>query len=340
MGDKARTLDLKGTELIFVTFLHHGSGGLTSIYQDDKQNKYVLKSTLGEDATHEAVLNQRINRLHDHTKDTASEHLLLTYVEGEDIDRVIAKHLGEPPIDGIGCACFEPSYLTKPYGSFENGLDRNITIAIKLVQAQDALVMQGIVHIDIQLANYVMRESDQEIQIEGIDFGTAIDISKVSERKKQSILKDNIASLIEALKAILPKAVFIKMTEQLKQNDSYHDIAAVLEQQLSPKPLQAKQYMPSYARESSQMNIALPERVINKRHIDFIQRRLENCIRKNDIAAANSYLLHGAKLDEKMIEALKRTNDQAMLTTLKPYIEEYESELLAKQLDALKLKPG
>jgi hypothetical protein len=338
MGDKARTLDLKGTEVTFVTFLHHGSGGLTSIYQDDKQNKYVLKSTLGEDATDEAALNQRLNRLHDHKKDTAGEHLLLTYVEGEDVDRAIAKYLGDPPIDEIGCANFLPSYLTKPFGGFETGLDRNITLAIKLIQAQIALVKQGIVHVDIQLANYVMRESEQNIIVEGIDFGTAIDFTTVSEREKKLILKDNIDSIIEALKAILTKAAFMKMIEQLKPNGSYHDITAALEQQRSPKPLYAKQYIPSYVSESSQMNTPLPERVINKRHLEFVQRRLESSIRKNDIAAANSYLLHGAKLDEKMVEELKKKGAEVMLTAIKPYIDEYESEQLINSMQGLNIK--
>lgn len=339
MTSKGPTLDIDNKQLHFVRFLHHGSGGLTSIYQDDQQNRYILKSTLGESAVHEAALNKRLSRLHWHGKDSAGEHLLLSYIEGEDVDRFLAKHLSTPPMDDIGCACFEPSYMQKPYGSFVNGSERNITIAIKLVQAQEALVKQNILHVDIQLPNYVIKEDGAQLTVEGIDFGTAVDMHNLPDKKRNFIISRNISALIEALKAILPREQFMLISAlQSKQKISYANILTALEKQLSPKVIQSKNYIPSFVSGGTLVPSLLPERTINRRDIDFMQRRLENSIRKNNPDEAKTYLLHGAKLDGQMVEQIKAKANNDMLNIVRPYLDDYESEQLAKSLQGLNIK--
>jgi hypothetical protein len=344
MMTKLRTLEINGSELSFVHFLHHGSGGLTSIYQEENGQKYILKSTLGEDATHEAVLNQRLNRLYFHEKAEGSEKLLLSYIPGEDVDRFLAVHLDIPPIDEIGCACFSEAYLNSPFNNFASGLDRNITIAIKLVQAQEALVKNDIVHSDIQLANYVIAESNHNITVEGIDFGAAIDLENVPEQKKQRFIKSNISSLIEALKAILPQETYLLMTSKLKKNTSYNDIVSALEQQLTPKSTLTKRFTPSFmssstdASSSEEISVPVTQKVINRRHLDFIQRRLEASIRKKNVDEADTYLHHGGKLDKKMIDQLNAKGYEAILSAMQPYVEEYEVEKITNKLKESKLK--
>lgn len=344
MMTKLRTLEINGSELSFVHFLHHGSGGLTSMYQKENGQKYILKSTLGDDAIHEAVLNQRLNRLYFHEKAEGSEKLVLSYIEGEDVDRFLAIHLGMPPIDEMGCACFSEAYLNNPYNHFASGLDRNITIAIKLVQAQEALVKNDIVHSDIQLANYVITESPHNITVEGIDFGAAIDLKNVPDQKKQWFIKNNISSLIEALKAILPQETYLIMSSKLKKNSSYNDIESALKQQLTYNSTQTKGFTPSFmnsstdASSSEEISAPVTQKVINRRHLDFIQRRLEASIRKRNLDEADIYLQHGGKLDKKMIDQLNAKGYEGILSAMQPYVEEYEVEQVTNRLNETKLK--
>lgn len=337
--ESLRTLEVNGRLLQFVQFLHHGSGGLTSIYQDENKQKFILKSTLGEEAAIEAELNKRLGRLIAYEKGIdAWEHLVLKYFEGIDIERFLALHLHQPPIDDMGCALFEPQYLTGPCNGFKSGLDRNITIAIELIKAQEALAKQNIVHTDVQLANYIVNETNDGIQIEGIDLQVAIDLTKLPPKKQKMVISENVDSLIEALKAILPKENYLIMQTTLGKSvePSYAIMVSALEGQLNAKALQKKSYTPSF---SAPRTNPLPEILVSPRHKQFIKSRLEGAIRKNSIDQIYCYLLHGASLDERMMKELMLDDHKVIQAALKLYIQEFESHQLAEAIGNLNLKP-
>ncbi|MGE3317834.1 MAG: hypothetical protein AB7I18_00950 [Candidatus Berkiella sp.] len=337
--ESLRTLEVNGKPLHFVQFLHHGSGGLTSIYQDENKQKYILKSTLGEEATTEAELNNSLGRLVAYEKGKEGwEHLVLKYIDGIDAERYLAEHLSQPAMDDIGCALFDPRYLNSPCLGFKRGLDRNITMAIELIKVQEALAKQNIVHTDVQLANYIVNETAEGIQIEGIDLQVAVDLTKLPSKKQKTVISENVDSLIEALKAILPKENYLTMQAVLAQSEepSYAMMVSALEGQLSAKALLKKSYTPSFS--GPQTNL-LPEIVVSPRHKQFIKSRLEGAIRKNNVDQAYSYVLHGASLDERMMKDLMLDDHKAMQAALKPYIQEFESNQLAAAMSNLNLKP-
>jgi len=334
-----RIINVNQKVFSLLRFLHHGSGGLTSVYQDEQQSKYILKSTLGEDTTYEAALNARLGRLVLHVKaEKNCDRLLLKYIEGVDVERFMALHLSQPPMDDIGCALFDPHYLRNPYSNYPTGLDRNIAIAIELVNAQEALLKQDIVHNDIQLANYVINETEQGFKIEGIDLASAIDLSNKNIKDKERIIRENISSLIEALKAILPRVNYNALLEELANKRlTYSTLNSALALQLSVKPQIVKSYTPSFA---SPRIPVLPEVTVNRRHIQFIQNRLSNAIRKNNLQEANEYLLHGGRLDEAMLKVLMSDSHRQLRDALKPYIDEYQEVILSAGIRNLSLKPN
>lgn len=333
-----RIINANQKVLSFLRFLHHGSGGLTSVYQDDHGNKTILKSTLGDDASYEAGLNKRLGRLFMHDKrDNGWDHLLVKYIEGVDIDRFLAPFLSEPAMDDIGCALFKPAYLKNPYSVYATGLDRNIAIAIALVDAQVELCRHGIVHMDIQMANYVINNTEQGLHIEGIDLASAVDLSTKNVKQQERIVKENVILLLEALKAILPRENHQAMLEKLSniKHPKYSDIISALGLQLSPNREQSKNYTPSF---SSPRIPALPEVKVNRRHTQFIQNRLSTAIDKNNLQEAECYLLHGGQLNKSMVKQLMKDSHSAMREALKPYIEEFEAQQLSSRMGNLNLK--
>ncbi|MBN9288832.1 MAG: hypothetical protein BGO43_13990 [Gammaproteobacteria bacterium 39-13] len=350
-NEETKMLEVKETALSFVRFLHRGSGGLTSLYQDNAQNKYVLKSTLGEDAAKEAEFNQRLGRLFHYEKGNRNwDNLVLHYIEGMDIDRFISKHLDTPSVDELGNACFAQDYLTTPYASFATGLDRNINIAIKIVEAQETLFKHDIIHNDQQLANYVISENETGVTVHGIDFGAASDIALLIPEKKQMLMKENIADLIEALKEILPRENHQKIKDLLsnKKELSYQKVIAALTEQLSPKQtavveespkseLRSKTFTPAFVKEqssglrliSSQMTeqlLSRAEKNALQRHQRFIQSRLTTSIKSGNLVQVICYFAHGGSLDETMVEHLKEHNETIIAKALARHIEAFEAK--------------
>ncbi|MCS5711595.1 hypothetical protein [Candidatus Berkiella aquae] len=342
-----RAIQVGDEVLTFCNFLHRGSGGLTSLYLDQAQNKYVLKSTLGDDASLEAELNERLGRMRRYIKgDDDHDHLLLTYIDGEDVEKALAKHLASPPIDEIGCALFEPAYLENPYLGFKNGLERNLTIAIELVKEQEALYLNNIIHNDVQLANYILTETQGNIKISGIDFGTATDLIKVgSSIKNRQILKENIISLQEALKAILPQRNYQRMISALskKRTIKHEDIVEALQAQLEPKLTEKQIGLPSFIHALQSMEQSIKSELsteamkVNPRHIAFIESRLERSIRQNNVNDTVCYILHGGKLTDRMVEQLTRNPESDLTKLLAPYIQEHELQKLEVGIERLTL---
>ncbi|HRE30781.1 MAG TPA: hypothetical protein PLD88_02295, partial [Candidatus Berkiella sp.] len=185
---------------------------------------------MGEDASFEAKINERLGRLLKYYRsDDNWDHLLLSYIDGRDIDKVLQPHLATPPMDDIGCALFEIDYLQNPYSGFASGLERNINIAIELIKEQETLYKKHIIHNDVQLANYILTEKAGKVVVTGIDFGVATDLSNVNN--PNAVLQENIASLQEALKALLPQENYLKMRNSFSKKGpiQYSDMVVALQ---------------------------------------------------------------------------------------------------------------
>jgi serine/threonine protein kinase len=273
-----RLFKINGFTLSFVKFLHRGSGGLTSLYQDEIGNRFILKSTLGDNAKQEAEFNERLDRLACYEPGEDNwDNLVLKYVEGIDLDE----------------------YLTKAALSAWD----KINIAIHLVLAQERLFKLNIVHNDLQLANFVICHHDGEILIEGIDFGAATDICHITNQTTiKAIMHENVLALIDIMQMILPVEVGVKLFSL--EDDHNLDFSLLISKLKEELRLENNvQCQPSC---TPLFNCSSKQP--NQRMQQFVKDRLRHHLGTQETTQASTFLAHCPQLDKAIDELSAKTH--------------------------------
>ncbi|HRE30780.1 MAG TPA: hypothetical protein PLD88_02290, partial [Candidatus Berkiella sp.] len=77
-----------------------------------------------------------------------------------------------------------------------------------------------------------------------------------------------------------------------------------------------------------ELDFSSQETKVNPRHVAFIENRLGRSIRQNNMEEAMSYILHGGKLTDRMVEQLQSNVGSELTKRLAPYIQEHELQKL------------
>lgn len=330
-----------GKQLAVVRRLGRGSFATVYLVKDNTGKQYSLKIMHSKpENDNEAQINRKLGRLHGYQKSPSIgeghyDALLLDHIPGKIMDCFLTdSEICNAVYDGDEVAelSYKQDYLRHPYHGFSSGLARNITFALRLVEAVERIHQKNINHGDMRSRNVVFLEKDGDFAIDMIDFGGSKDVGHNPSRFADE------ANVMELIKASLPPQAYtefqrLENASRRGSEQSLSSMKAALEQMLPRTVAQHNPPIQSPAPAPVQHPNAAPPVLIREVRPDPRQNPqayLEHCVKNGLQIGAVKALNNGARLTPELIARLSdanyRRDNPKTIAALSSFIEAYKSQ--------------
>lgn len=336
------TTIVNGKNYTFVKSLGHGRWGGASLVTDSAGRKYTLKTMQhapeGDPQNKwnikEADINQKLGRLCGFEQGVPTargwkhDYLLLDYIDGVNATTFLKNQLEDDYSRSNPIQKIKANYLSGPAGRFSSGLVRNITLALRIIEAYERIMQKDVVQTDSKFDNIVVAETEQGLQVEVVDFGRA-EATGGNRQLTQGGFNEVLDMLgsgdgYEVTTGILPPATFKKLIAELRLHDNQDGFVSY---ERNPTAQEIKTALKKLL---TQAEPAPPQAHASNRQ----QTELLTCIRDGRQLGALRLLRRGATLDATMVAFFEneqyRQQNPKTVAALASHVQAYNANRLQR----------